>query len=337
MLAGTSLASTSLGTPPGNAEPDSRKLESDRRGHLQFRFIQINDIHYQSPSADIIHPTYLGANARFHWLLEVLAEGAFFPEIDFILLLGDCVHQHSEDLERELRNFKTLLDRTGIPFYPVVGNHENRQGEGIPEKEAPFVRVFGEDRFHYRFLHKGVGFVIADNSGTSMASLTPEALQRREARFSKHLAEYAGYPTLVACHIPLVPLREQSVLEHTFGFSSYFTREPGLLDIVNRQTRPPAAVLSGHLHLSGSVLKEKTRHLVASGPASFPHDILLHSIYDHGLLSEMIRLPSNYLEPSTNIHGAHRFGRDFIDKDHPSYTTYLMGTPEERSTWTPWK
>lgn len=299
-------------------------------GEPLFRFLQINDTHYQSSLAEISAPTYQAANARVQWLLESLAGGRFVPTIDFILVVGDMTHQHTRDRLQELALFRRLLEQTGIPFFPVVGNHDNVQGEGKPENEAPYRQVFGSDRIHYAFLHKGIGFVVADNSGTGMPDLPPEAVERREHHFADHLDSFRDRPVIVACHVPLICVRQPEVLAESFGFASYYTREPGLLSRVRHHADHVAAVLSGHLHLSGVVEDQGVAHVVASGTASFPHDVLLHTVYREGLESRFLQLPSHLLTPSTNIHGWHRFGRDFTDAAHPDYMSFLMGRESER-------
>ena len=64
--------------------------------------------------------------------------------------------------------------------------------------------------------------------------------------------------------------------------------------------------------------------------ASYPHDMALFSVYDDRVDVEVVRLPSDLLTPETNIHGAVRFGKDFTDRLHADYTSYIMGNPSER-------
>ena len=331
-LATAAVATVGAALLPGqeavaSVQPDSRPVVPE--GEPLFRFLQLNDTHYQSPQAEVIHPTYNQANARVHWVLDAIRGGGFFPPLEFVLHVGDLTHQHSADRRRELRAFKALLDTLPIPTYPVIGNHDNVQGEGYPEKEAPYREVFG-DRFDYTFEHRGLGFVVVDVSGTGMADLPPERVARRARLLREHLESFGRRPVIVACHVPLVPLRELPVLTKTFGFDSYQVREPGLMEIVSDRRYQVAAVLSGHLHLSGAVWVDGVAQIDVCGTASYPHDVAVHTVYANCLETRFVRLPSDLLVPSTNIHGAHRFGRDFTDAGHPDYTSYLMGTAEER-------
>lgn len=306
-------------------------------GKPLFRFLQLNDTHYQSASGRVVSPTYLAANARVQWLFEALEGGTFLPPVDFLLVVGDMTHQHTEDRRKELSLFQRLLEQTRLPFYTVVGNHDNLQGEGNPEKEAPYREIFGSDRLNYSFTHKGIGFVVADNSGTAMSDLDSGTIEFRERRFAENLEAYRDRPVIVACHVPLLCLREPEVLAQSFGFSSYYTVEPGLLSILRNHSDHVIAVLSGHLHISGTVQDQSVAHISVSGTASFPHDVALHSVYPEGIETKFIQLPSHLLEPSTNIHGWHRFGRDFTDAQHPDYISYLMGREPERCLRLPFR
>lgn len=312
---------------PSSATGPFASLEA---GDPLFRFLQINDTHYQSVKAKVTHPTYNQANGRVHWVIEAIKSGTVFPDVDFVLHLGDMTHQHSVDRRHELQHFKALLDTLPMPVYPVVGNHDTVQGEGHPEKEAPYREVFG-DRADYAFSHKGVGFVIVDVSGTGEPDLPPERVRQRDQLLKKHLEAYADRPVILATHVPLVPMRELPVLMESFGFASFVVREPGVLELVRTHRSHVAAVLSGHLHLSGVVHDQGVAHVDVAGTASYPHDVALHTVYRDRLETRFVRLPSDLLVPSTNIHGAHRFGRDFTDVNHPDYTSYLMGGPDERT------
>ena len=64
------------------------------------------------------------------------------------------------------------------------------------------------------------------------------------------------------------------------------------------------AVLSGHLHLTGKIQLNQVHHVSISGTASYPHDVAMYSVFPDRIEAEVIRLPSDLLEPATNIHGA---------------------------------
>lgn len=296
-----------------------------------FRFLQINDLHFVGPlQAD---KGYLRANQRIDWLFERIRANEFFPKFDFVVVLGDFVHGGSlETIQEEIPLMHAKLNALGVPYYTVTGNHENKQSEGDDVYEAPYRAAFGAGRDHYSFTHKSIEFVILNNSGS--ATQRPSAVYgERARRLEDMLGKNPKLPKILCCHIPLAPVREDPVLQASFGFRSYKTMEPEILEMVQGKASNVRAVLSGHLHLTGKVQRGKVHHVSISGTASYPHDVAMYSVFSDRIEAEVIRLPSDLLEPATNIHGARRHKRDFIDESHLDYSTYLMGNPAERR-WT---
>jgi hypothetical protein len=333
----------SLGTffPAAAREKNSAVAKTEVKGVEEpvFRFLHVNDLHVQSPLARSltseyggkIGETYAEANTRAFWLLEALTAGAFFPKIDFVLMIGDLIYGEGlEGLKLDFDFFNSFLyKRFPVPCYPAVGNHENVQKERDPVYEAPYRQTFGEDKVDYSFVHKGIHFIVFNNSGTACIR-EPERLQERAEKLKQMLDEHPALPKILCCHVPLIPVRREEVLAKSFGFSSYNTVEPEILQLAEAHSDKVLAVLSGHLHLSGVAVHRTIYQVVTSGLASYPHDMAIYSVYTDRIDVEFIQAPSDLLTPSTNIHGASRFGHDFTDDQHPEYTSYLMGNASER-------
>lgn len=300
---------------------------------IVFRFLQINDTHYQTDSLDPAPQNFEGANRRTEWLFKTLRRREVFPKIDFLLHVGDLVNTAADS---EFTAFKNLIDQTGIPYHTVVGNHDNHSAEGDSIKEAPYRKHFG-DRFHYTFTHKGLGFVIANNSGTATEELTDAAIRERDRLLQQHLESHSQRPIIVACHVPLVPIRDLPVMQQSFGIPTYQVAEPGMLQLVEQHQDHVAAVLSGHLHLSGAVRRNDITHIDVCGTAGYPHEVALHTVTKDSLFTEFIPLPEHLHTPSTNIHGRPFNRQDFTDSAHPEHSTYLRGTEKERHLCTPLK
>ena len=306
-----------------------------------FRFLQINDLHVQSSNTRYrpkTGSTYRNANLRALWLLEAINNNKFFKPLDFVISIGDMVYGESiEGIRYDLEFFKEhFVSQLSIPFYPVAGNHENKQQEGNPEYEEAYVQVFGKDKLNYSFIHKGIHFIVLNNSGT-WNILDQQIIIKRQEVFAEMLNREPALPKLICCHVPFLPVREKKVLAESFGFTSYFTKETALVDMIEQEKDKVLAVLSGHLHLTGVVKVNSIYHISVSGLASYPHDMAVYSVFENRIEAEMIRVPSDLLEPSTNIHGAARFGFDFTDELHPDYTSYIMGNASERRFTIPMK
>ncbi|MFC5409480.1 metallophosphoesterase family protein [Larkinella bovis] len=302
---------------------------------LVFRFLQVNDLHVQNESSRYlkqrIAPAYAGANTRAIWLREALRGGQFFPEVDFVLSVGDMIHGNTlEGVKYDMDFFhRYFYSDFPLPFYPVMGNHENVQNEGDPVFEGSYIQAFGKDKINYSFVHKGLHFIIFNNSGSWVVK-DSGILEYRLKSLRQLLDLHPTLPKIVCCHIPLVSVRTKEVLAKSFGFTSFYTKEQEIGDLIRQYNPKVLAVLSGHLHISGMVNTHAIHHVVLSGLASYPHDMALYSVYSDRIDVEFVRVPSDLLQPETNIHGAKRFGFDYTDELHTDYSSYLMGNSQER-------
>ena len=313
-------AATTLGVCGASllaSEPTDKRL---------FRFIQWNDTH-----VDATQPNdYPRANQRFEYLVESLGKAAGDLVPDFVIGVGDLVHgDNFPSLAPDFKRFKELTASLKVPLFPVVGNHENVQQEGDAVFEAAYREYFGEDRTNYTFEHGGVLFVVLNSSGAPRSNLT-EVGQRRNAWLRDILEASGDQPKILNCHIPLVPVREESVLKKSFGFGSYIAHDAKLIDLVEARSDSVIAVLSGHLHLTGVVKHTGFYQIVTSGTASYPSDFATYDVFPDRIHVQMHSLPKSLLDPSTNIHGKRRHGIDYTDATHHTHGAYIRGNAEER-------
>jgi hypothetical protein len=313
-------------TRAANAEAEAPTETGTSPSEPLFRFLQVNDLHIQHEGKG-----YKDANLRASWLFDAIEGETHFPKPDFILGIGDLIHGESiEGITAEFQYLReNFLDGLSVPFHHIMGNHECKQNEGNAEFEAPFVQAYGADHLNYRFEHKGIEFIAFNDAGTYCI---PEARElARKETLQKLLRKNPALPKIVCCHIPLIPIREESVLAESFGFISYKIKDSATLDVLQAPEHNVLAVLSGHLHLTGRTVKAGIHHISISGLASYPHDIAMYSVFRDRIDVDVIRIPSDLLTPATNIHGARRHKKDFTDATHPNYSQYIMGNENERS------
>ena len=208
-----------------------------------------------------------------------------------------------------------------------MGNHENVQRKGSPEYQAAFCEAFGEDRTNYTLKHKGLLFVMLNDSGAPMSN-SKEVGRQRNDWLRGVLEESAGVPKIICCHIPLIPIREEPVLTKSFGFISYAAKDPQLLSLVDEHAESIAAVLSGHLHLTGVVVRNGVHHISLSGTASYPCDFASFDVFADRIHLRVHSLPEELQTPDTNIHGRRRHKVDYTDATHSTAESYVRGNPE---------
>jgi predicted MPP superfamily phosphohydrolase len=292
-----------------------------------FRFVQWNDTHIDATTPS----DYKLANEKAKYLVESLNAATLFPVPDFVIGIGDIINGEGlPSLAPDFALFKKLTAGLKCPYYPVVGNHEVVQQEGNTQYEAAYRQAFGDHRTNYSFRHGGMQFVVLDDSGAP-ASNRSEVGRRRNRWLGEVLAAAQGLPTILCCHIPLVPLRDEEVLKKSFGFGSYIAHDAELLKLVDAHATSIVAVLSGHLHLTGVVRRNGVYHVVVSGTGSYPCDFASYEVFADRIRMRVHSLPPQLVTPETDIHGRPRFATDYTDAAHATHEAYVKGNPSERA------
>ncbi|MHB1456277.1 MAG: metallophosphoesterase family protein [Armatimonadota bacterium] len=287
-------------------------------GKRLFRFVQWTDQH-----VSIKPSNYRLANEK----QEYLVQSANRLKPDFVLSIGDMIL--GADSEAEMKLFDKMNAKLKNPLYPVIGNHETNQTEYDMKLNKAFTDAYGRDRANYTFEVGGILFIAMDNSGTPMTNTTNAGKRRRE--WLRRVLESApDKPKIIACHIPLVPLREGPVLAKSFGFCSEYAHDQELIDLINAHADTIITVLSGHLHLTGMVQDHGIYHIVTSGTASYPCDYAVFDVYKDRIHVQMKTLPEKLQTPDTDIHGKPRWEIDYTDAQHPTHDLYMKGTKGER-------
>ncbi|NLF08860.1 MAG: hypothetical protein GX594_12900 [Pirellulaceae bacterium] len=292
-----------------------------------FTFVQLNDLHIDASTPS----GYKLANAKAQYVVDSINAGTNFPLPNFVLGVGDMIHGDSYSaLQPDFNAALPILNQLQVPFYPVMGNHENVQQEGNSTYEAPYRAAFGADRVNYTFNVGGMQFVVLNDSGAPSSNSTAAGAARR-AWLQGVLEATPGVPKIIAAHVPLVPLRDPAVLSQSFGFDSFYARDAAMLSLLEQHSDDVVAVLSGHLHLTGAVEQNGIHHIVTSGLGSYPCDYAYYQVYSDHIHVEMFGLPDELTTPETNIHGPPRWGVSYTDSTHLTHEAYLRGNASERS------
>src|SRR5947207_8242934 len=106
-------------------------------------------------------------------------------------------------------------------------------------------------------------FVVINDGGAM--SVKEEVTHARNLWLKKTLEAAPRRPKILCCHIPVVPLREESALRKSFGFPSYVAHDREFLDLVRAHKETIIAMLNGHLHLTGVTQDEGICHIATSG------------------------------------------------------------------------
>lgn len=286
-------------------------------------------MHVRAPKLLPEHPTYPCANEKANWALEcALGQHGIEPP-DFVGSGGDWINGEIPNYGDDFEYLKDLiLDRLPMPALPCVGNHENRQGEGIPESNVTYDACFGHDRHNYIYSFGGVAFIVVDTSGAHRTG--DEVTQARNDFLEGAFARIGDIPAIVITHVPLIAFRDLEPYKASFGFSSWKVLDPRMLEIVESHADTVIAVLSGHIHLTGVRHQKGICHIMPGGTCGYPADFAALDVYPDRIEVKMVRAPEQWLDLGGNIHGQPRHSVDYTDSEHPDHESYLWGNPDER-------
>lgn len=310
-------------------QPIPSRCRADESRPPRFRFAQINDTHVQAPLGPGDDPrirTYARANDKLRHCVETLNDRI---RPDFVLAIGDLVHgERLGRLRADLETFRGLAKPLAAPLYPTMGNHEVVQREGDPDHERAYRESFGDDRVSYAFEREGLVFIMLNNSGA--CAVGEDVIRARNAWLRRTLVEHASRPKIIGCHIPVIPVRDEPVLARSFGYSSYQAHDPELSGLIDAHAATIVAVLSGHLHLTGCVVRHGVRHVSICGTASYPSDFAQFDVHDDRIEMTVHRLPADLASSAPSIHGTPRHASDPTDADHDTPESYKIGRADER-------
>jgi len=109
-----------------------------------FHFLALNDTHYQDARCAA-------------WLARAVEQMRSHPERpEFCLHLGDLVEESTPET---LGRVKELFGGLGMPFHPVIGNHDYGPGDDPSAYDLLF-----PGRRNYRFEHRGRQFLGLDTT-----------------------------------------------------------------------------------------------------------------------------------------------------------------------------
>jgi len=298
-------------------------------GERRFRFLLWNDMHVRDPEAPREYTGYPFANEKAQWAFECAQGRHGIERPDFILAAGDIIDGELADYDLDFAYLKTaIVDRLPVPYLPCVGNHENGQGEGIPQQNVAYDRAFGADRHNYVFTYSGVAFVVVDTSGAHR--MPDDVTATRNASVERALSATEGLPVIIVTHVPLIAMREEEPLKASFGFSSWRVLDTRMLDLIEQEADRVIAVLCGHIHLTGVRERKGIYHIMPGGTCGYPSDFASLDVFREHIRVRMHRAPQRWLDRGDDIHGRPRYDHDYTDSEHPGHESYVWGNAQER-------
>jgi len=187
------LAGTGAGAVFGSALPGCAHWGRPER---DFYFVQITDTHWGYNNA-AVNPDFKGSLPK-----AIDAVNALDPRPDFVVFTGDLTQTTDDPKVRRARlaEFRDLAARIRVPVRYFAGEHDAALDRGEAYQE-----FFGET-LRYTFDHKGVHFIVLDNTSDPAPILGDAQLQWLRADLARLAREQ---PIVVLTHRPLFSLYPQ--------------------------------------------------------------------------------------------------------------------------------
>lgn len=275
-----------------------------------FSFIHLTDLHLASDSTS----TYPNANCRFKNLVNHLNTDSVKNKIDFAVISGDIVQvsPYSETLlVYDLNYANSVLSELEIPYYPLIGNHENNWAEGNTVRENIFNNFSGYPA-SYTFTFQNYLFIMLNN--TSGYYNNVPVIYARNKWLKNILLTNTDKRIVLATHISPLKMRTN------FPDWAFISPNDELQTIIAENPNIEL-VLSGHTHLNSRLTKYGKDYLCTSALASYPFEYRIFKVYNDSISIETLATP----EPGINI------WKDSTDNDHITDTIYAKGNESERN------
>lgn len=227
-----------------NAEKPIKKL----------RFAFMTDIHLNKQNS----------NDRYNGLLQAL-DKVKKSKIDFIIIGGDVVDvsgmgkSHSQNVVDSMYTmYKETFDKTGIPYYPTLGNHDRYfdKDNGFVEGDEMFKSYFKDS--YYTFEKNGVRFFVLnsvqwnDQKDLLVGEKQMEWLKAELANVPK------STPIVVSTHVPVYSIY-YPVVDNKFVYVDVIYNYKEVLKAFEGHNL--RLVLQGHQHLYEEIFSQNVQYI----------------------------------------------------------------------------
>ncbi len=258
-----------------------------------WRFVQLTDLHLASTRDGEWNNRFLCS--MMGEVMECLRGDLQALRPDFMLITGDVVSCQTREAMFTARQ---ILDKVGIPCYPMGGNHDF----ALSESRAWFLEAFGdilpEPRSYYTFVHKGLRFCILDPwwrwPGGSLRPVAPKlaidemdesvkglswALPEEQIGWlAGVLSRDPGTPTVIAEHYPMAPTPARLV-QRDFRDGGSLENGAAVMALLERH-KQVRAVFAGHIHAHFIETRGLVTHVTTGSMPEYPVEYRVVEVHE---------------------------------------------------------
>lgn len=208
-----------------------------------LKFIQITDSHFSgdnSYSVKVLEKTIKDINS--------------VSNVDFVVFTGDNIDTaNSSDLVKFLK----IANHLKYPYYMVIGNHEVFKSQHFDKIEymktvRKYSKTCRSEKANYVFKKKQVVFIVVDGAKETIPG--PAGYYKKDTLkwLDKKLTKYKNNKVVILQHFPIVP---------PYYNRTHTTYEVGAYEDVLKKHSNVIAIVSGHYHANGEVMKDGIYHV----------------------------------------------------------------------------
>lgn len=189
-LAGIGGGAVFASSLPGCANIGMAGVDKD------FYFVQLTDIHWGYNNA-AVNPDFKGTFPK-----AIQAVNSLERKPDFVVFTGDLTQTTDNPVIRRarLKEFRDIASKLNVPVRYFAGEHDASLDRGEAYQE-----LFGET-LRYTFDHKGIHFIVLDNTSDPAPILGDKQLEWLKADLAKLKHDQ---PIVVLTHRPLFAMYPQ--------------------------------------------------------------------------------------------------------------------------------
>lgn len=250
-----------------------------------WRFIHLSDPHLGSQSDEHWHN--VGICSMMPDVIGCLRKDLSDDKPEFALVTGDICCRPTRDGVFAARD---LLDSLGFPYYPVGGEDDFAKAESRDWFLDAFGARLPQKQTFSSFTHKHLHVIVLDTwwvwPDGSLCPLEPPTGKKdawvippdRLTWLDADLTEHASLPTVIALHMPIVPIPKGDA---SGSHISYIQNADLVLALLARHPQVKA-VLSGHAHVNCKIEQDGIVHVTTSALAEYPVEYREVRVYkDH--------------------------------------------------------
>jgi len=221
------------------AAATARAGEPARQEDHLFAFAVIADSHIKVSTSDDYR--YIKAESISRELLANFVRdiNSHVPPVDFTVHLGDITEAGTL---QEFTWAGIVLDSLDCPLYPVVGNHDNFEGD----YKQNFLDFSGLDSTHYCFDYFGINFIVIDCTLPRYLPPYVHCDYIVRTRTARDLAAKPDMPAIIFSHYNMWERYWNATFDTTEGYAEYLG-VPWLREALE-DAGNVLAVVNGHVH-----------------------------------------------------------------------------------------